>query len=504
MSTASKKTKIEEELETGIDSEQPEGWIGTTLREGLSINYGKGLKESTRKPGPVPVYGSNGVVGTHSEALTHGPTIVIGRKGTVGAVHLSPVPCWPIDTTYYIDYRPEVDTSYLSEWLRTLNLVELDTSTAVPGLNRDDLYDQELLLAPRSEQERIAKRIDELRNIITSTRERLNKCLVLLRHFRQGILAAACSGKLTEDWRKQHPDPEPASKLLGRLRQSHETQGFGHGGKAATPTEDVHTLTKDGIPEEWEIEELQWLCEPGRSITYGILKPGPDRADGVPYIRVADFPRGQVEIRGIRKTTRNIADEYKRSTLRAGDVLLSIRGTAGRICRVPSALDGANITQDTARIAVHPQISADYVEIYLRCQSVQRRLEAAMKGVAVRGVNIGDVRVLQVAVPPVDEQNEIVRRVDALFKLSDAIERRVRAATLRAERLTQAILAKAFRGELVPTEAELARREVRSYEPASVLLERIKMEREKNAAAATGNRKPGLRRKKAAVVVSLA
>jgi type I restriction enzyme S subunit len=86
---------------------------------------------------------------------------------------------------------------------------------------------------------------------------------------------------------------------------------------------------------------------------------------------------------------------------------------------------------------------------------------------------------IPVPVPPLEKQQEIVRRVGAFFKLADAIEKRVAAATLRAERLTPAILAKAFRGELVPTEAELARREGREYEPAAVLLERIREEREK-------------------------
>jgi len=81
-------------------------------------------------------------------------------------------------------------------------------------------------------------------------------------------------------------------------------------------------------------------------------------------------------------------------------------------------------------------------------------------------------------VPPHAEQIDIVRRVEALFKLADAIERRVEAATKRADKLTQAILGKAFRGELVPTEAELARREGRTYEPASALLERSGREKE--------------------------
>jgi type I restriction enzyme S subunit len=94
--------------------------------------------------------------------------------------------------------------------------------------------------------------------------------------------------------------------------------------------------------------------------------------------------------------------------------------------------------------------------------------------------------------PPLPEQYQIVRRVDALFKLADAIETRVAAATERAEKLTQAIFAKAFRGELVPTEAELARHEGRPYEPASALLERIRAHR---AGTTAPLKRPARRRK---------
>jgi len=99
-----------------------------------------------------------------------------------------------------------------------------------------------------------------------------------------------------------------------------------------------------------------------------------------------------------------------------------------------------------------------------------------------------------ILLPPRPEQHEIVRRVDALFKLADAIEARVAAATARADKITQAILAKAFRGELVPTEAELARQEGRDYEPASALLARIRAERTASEAAPKPARRTPRRR----------
>jgi type I restriction enzyme S subunit len=97
---------------------------------------------------------------------------------------------------------------------------------------------------------------------------------------------------------------------------------------------------------------------------------------------------------------------------------------------------------------------------------------------------------MPVPLPPEEEQAEIVHRVDALFALADTIEKRVAAAIARAEKLTQAILSKGFRGELVPTEAELARQEGRDYEPASVLIERIARERAQVASAQPKRQRP--------------
>jgi len=115
---------------------------------------------------------------------------------------------------------------------------------------------------------------------------------------------------------------------------------------------------------------------------------------------------------------------------------------------------------------------------YVKMVFTQSNLNANAGGSGQPFVNQTVLNKVAFPLPPLAEQHEIVRRVESMFKLADAVEKRVAAATVRAKKLTQAILAKTFRGELVPTEAELARREGRSYEPASVLLARIKSERE--------------------------
>jgi len=133
-------------------------WRPVSLGEVCEFKYGKSLPEAARAGGGVPVFGANGEVGRHDAALTAGPTIVIGRKGSFGEVTYSAVACWPIDTTYYVDETAtKVDIRWLAYRLDGLGLNILNRAAAVPGLNREDAYRQRLLLPPLPEQRRIAE-----------------------------------------------------------------------------------------------------------------------------------------------------------------------------------------------------------------------------------------------------------------------------------------------------------------------------------------------------------
>ncbi len=196
-------------------------------------------------------------------------------------------------------------------------------------------------------------------------------------------------------------------------------------------------------PQGFPVRPMIELVDPQRPISYGILMPGLDQADGVKYVRVVDMRDGGIELSGIRKTTEAISNAFRRSVLKPGDLLMSIRGHVGRFAVVPEELDGANITQDTARLAI---VGADpvFVRECLRTQGFQRWMAKHTKGVAVRGINLGDVKLMPIVVPGAQAQREFARLAIAIGKL------RVfhRASLVAIDSLFAVLQHRAFQGKL--------------------------------------------------------
>lgn len=140
------------------------------------LKYGRALKELDRQMGEYPVYGSNGIVGTHNESITESPVIVIGRKGSAGKVTYSETACYPIDTTFYIDHvKQEVLLEYLYFSLRMLDLEGLTKQMGVPGLNRDNVYAQKIPVPPIKIQQKIVAKMKEIEEDKASDVERINQ-----------------------------------------------------------------------------------------------------------------------------------------------------------------------------------------------------------------------------------------------------------------------------------------------------------------------------------------
>lgn len=205
---------------------------------------------------------------------------------------------------------------------------------------------------------------------------------------------------------------------------------------------------------EWKVQTILSLISEGRPLTYGILMPGSDtRPKGVPYIKVRDVKNGRILADQVCYTTTEISDKYRRSLLKENDVLLSIRGHVGRMAIVPEKYEGANITQDTARISLKRFMNPVYVERCMSTVAYFRYMQKYVKGVAVKGINLGDVKKLKLPVPPSEVQQIFAERIQKIEVLKSQAE----TALAEADDLFNTLLQRAFRGELF-AEEEVASR----------------------------------------------
>ncbi|HAM21425.1 MAG TPA: restriction endonuclease subunit S [Actinobacteria bacterium] len=187
---------------------------------------------------------------------------------------------------------------------------------------------------------------------------------------------------------------------------------------------------------------LAALVDPERPICYGILMPGTGFEGGVPVVKVKDFPEGDIIVDGLLLTDPKIDEEYKRSRLRTDDLLISIRGTIGRLAFVPMSLDGANITQDTARLSIRPEHDSRFVRAVLESTFVQRQIVAFTTGLAVKGINIGELRRIQIPIASLKEQQEVVQEVVAVRVATQEIDKRL----AQSEKVRKALLAEYIGG----------------------------------------------------------
>ncbi len=192
------------------------------------------------------------------------------------------------------------------------------------------------------------------------------------------------------------------------------TRGITADGKLRPPREQAPELYQETligwIPKDWGYRILQDLVNPSRPICYGILMPGYGYEGGIPVIKVKDIKDRNINVNNLLLTSPSIDAEYSRSRLKSNDILLTIRGTVGRICMVPNELENANITQDTARIdLVHSD--NNFYSWYFETDIAIRHFSINTLGVAVQGINLSEVRKTPVITPPANEQIKIAEIV---------------------------------------------------------------------------------------------
>lgn len=168
----------------------PEGWGVGRVENVMELAYGKALKASDRVHGDVPVYGSGGVTGCHNESLVNGPSIIVGRKGTVGTLYWEDRDFFPIDTVFYV--KPKFSLCFCYYLLKSLPLADMNTDAAVPGLNRNNVYRLEVVMPP----EKILMDFDQTVSLLRASIFSNDQKIQHLSELRDTLLPRLISGQL--------------------------------------------------------------------------------------------------------------------------------------------------------------------------------------------------------------------------------------------------------------------------------------------------------------------
>ena len=279
---------------------------------------------------------------------------------------------------------------WLYYFLCSIDLRALNEATGVPSLSRKLLSNISTPTPPPVEQSKIAEVLSTVDRAIEQTEALIAKQQRIKTGLMQDLLTSGID---------EHGDL--------RSEQTHEFKDSPLG----------------RIPVEWEVRSLGQCVRADAPICYGILMPGQGVDNGVPVIKVKDIIGGRIVQDNLLLTDRWIDRQYRRSRLRSGDLVISIRGTTGRLAVVPPELDGANITQDTARVRVSDDHSARFCFYCLQSESAQGQIALHTIGQAVKGINIGDVKRLLLGMPSLHEQERLANRFEGLEKTTYATSR---------------------------------------------------------------------------------
>jgi len=163
-------------------------------------------------------------------------------------------------------------------------------------------------------------------------------------------------------------------------------------------------------PHDWSTLPLAEAVQAGTDVTYGIVQAGEEFPGGIPYIRTGDIVDGEIDVSALRHTDPAIASRFVRSTVRTGEIIMSIRATVGTTAVVPPCLDGANLTQGTARVAPGKNVNGVYLLQYLRMPSTQAWIQRQVKGATFREITLARLRELPVLIPPMAIQDKFAAK----------------------------------------------------------------------------------------------
>lgn len=490
--------------------ELPKGWVWTSLGE---ISYV--VRGASPRPAGNPKYFGGTIpwitvgeitkdddmylktvsgfvteAGKHKSRYIEEGTLLLTNSGaTLGVPKIASIAGCINDGSVAMLGPDRVTKKFLYHLLssKTESLRRINQGAAQPNLNTSIVSAILVPLPPLREQKRISHKIEELFTQLDSAIESLKRVQSQLKRYRQAVLKYAVEGKLTAEWRKKHKgEIEPADQLLKRIlaerRAKWEEQELAKmKAKGKVPKDDKwkkkykepvapDTNGLPELPEGWAWARIEQLMTTVTSGSRGWAKYYAE--DGASFIRAQDIKTDQLVLDNVAHVNAPQTAEGTRTRVNRSDLLITITGAnVTKTALVRHNLDEAYVNQHVALARPVQEELADYLYWFVVCPTHGRRdLEALAYGAGKPGLNLDNIRDLVLPVPPIDEQRQITQEIESQDSVTANVESVLFVSFERMRMLRHTVLHSAFSGNLVPQDP--------NDEPASVLLQRIKAERE--------------------------
>jgi type I restriction enzyme, S subunit len=372
-------------------------WEVKKLGEIIKLEYGKPLPKEKRKPdGEYPVYGANGEKNRTDHYYYDKKSIIVGRKGSAGAINLTEEKFWPLDVTYYVVIDEEFyDLMFIYYLLSSLDLPKLAKGVK-PGINRNEVYSIDVKVPPLSEQQLIVKHIEEALVAIDRAKENTEKNL-----------------QNTKD-----------------IFESFLQNIFANPG------------------EDWKRVNIEDVCE---SIIDCINKTAPTVEVPTPFkmIRTSNVKNGQVNLDSVKFVTE---DTFKLWTRRQipihGDVLLTREAPLGQVGMIQTD-DHVFLGQRIVSYRVNSSMLNNRYLLYaFQSYDLQQQIQSLASGSTVKHMRVPDSKKLQLYIPPLQEQQRIIEKIKNLLAETKKLEEIYQQKMTNLDELKKSILQKALNGEL--------------------------------------------------------
>jgi type I restriction enzyme S subunit len=439
------------------DLTAPESWSVKRLAECVDVLDSQRIpvnsKERASRIGPVPYYGATGQVGWIDDYLFNEELVLLGEDGAPFLDKSKPIAyiidgkSWVNNHAHVLRARSSITSNrYIKYYLDSFNFTDYVQGSTRDKLTQGAMNSIPVMLAPRPLQDALVDIIESVASKRASAAAHLTTARRAIERFRQAILAAASSGRLTADWREANGYLPAPHLNVGTRKRPRQFSSI-----------DSYDLAE--LPDGWTWVQVDDLLPAGGIFDgpFGSNLRTSDYTDyGARVVRLENI--GHLRFIGEKRTYVSL-EKYRqlaKHEVSHGDIMFSsFVDDQMRVCVLPPDVGTPTIAKaDCFTLRPINEVNRFYLALQLASPATFKALSNAVHGATRPRVNTTQVRSVPVPLCSIEEQREIVNRYQSALAIMDATERRLQEASRRLDLSSQAVLAKAFRGELMPTEAE--------------------------------------------------